>query len=603
MSVLLSVQGLTKSFGPRPLFAGLSIDLRAGERIGLIGPNGSGKSTFLKVLAGQDEPDAGTRSVRRGARIGYLAQDDVFPEGMTVLEIVATALADERFDLHEREVRAAKALTQVGFTDHDRLAGVLSGGWRKRLALARELARQPDVLLLDEPSNHLDLPGVVWLERLLRSAPFGYVVASHDRAFLNAVADEIIEISRVYPGGYFRAAGSYDQFADRREEFLEAQERRQESVANQVRRETEWLGHKARARTRKASARIDAAARRRDELEELKYRTAATTTAGIDFVASGRQTRKLLTATRIEKSLGGRALFSEVDLLLSPGARLGLLGPNGSGKSSLLRVLAGEAALDCGAIARADGLKIVMFEQGRAALDPSATLKQSLCPNGENVLFRDRPMHVAAWAKLFLFQPEQLNSLIAELSGGEQARVRIAQLMLQPADLLLLDEPTNDLDIAALEVLEESLAEFPGALVLVSHDRELLDRLCTEVIGLDGRGGASLYGSVGQWLSAYERIALAERAEIRSAKSDSVPKPTATRAKKLSFKEQQEFEQMEAAILAAEESVAAKQAQVELAAGSGHVALTEACQALEEAQRNVERLYARWQELEAKRGE
>ena len=310
MSVLLSVQGLTKSFGPRPLFTELSIDLRAGERIGLIGPNGSGKSTLLKLLVGQDEPDAGNRSARRGVTIGYLSQDDVFPHGMTALQIVEAALADERWEPHEKEVRAAKTLTQFGFTDPDQIADALSGGWRKRLALARELARNPDVLLLDEPTNHLDLPGVVWLGRLLRSAPFGYVLATHDRAFLNAVADEVIEISRVYPGGYFRAAGVYDQFADKREEFLDAQEKRQEAVANQVRRETEWLGHKARARTRKAASRIDAAARRRDELEELKYRTTATASAGIDFVASGRQTRKLLTTSGIAKSLGGRSLFS-----------------------------------------------------------------------------------------------------------------------------------------------------------------------------------------------------------------------------------------------------------------------------------------------------
>ena len=199
-----------QGYGPRPLFTDLSLDLRAGERVGLIGPNGSGKSTLLKLLAGREEPDAGTRSLRRGARLGYLAQDDVFAPGQTVREVVLAALADEPIEEHERETRAAITLTQVGFTDPDQPADVLSGGWRKRLALARELARRPDLLLLDEPTNHLDLPGIVWLERLLRAAPFGYLVATHDRAFLRAVADEVIEINRVYPGGYFRAAGSYD---------------------------------------------------------------------------------------------------------------------------------------------------------------------------------------------------------------------------------------------------------------------------------------------------------------------------------------------------------------------------------------------------------
>ncbi len=475
----------------------------------------------------------------------------------------------------------------------------MSGGWRKRLAIARELVRRPDLLLMDEPTNHLDLPGVVWLERLLRAAPFGYLVATHDRAFLRAVADEILEVSRVYPGGAFRVAAGYDDFADKRDEFLEAQARQQQAVANQVRRETEWLGRKAQARTRKASSRIEAAGRRREELEDLKYRTAATGTAGIDFIGTGRQTRKLLTATGIGKSLGGRPLFGGLDLILSPGMKLGLLGANGSGKSTLLRVLAGQADADTGTVTRADGLRVVTFEQGRAALDLSVPLRTALCPNGETVAYGGQQLHVAAWAQRFLFRPEQLNLEISALSGGEQARVRIAQLMLQPADLLLLDEPTNDLDIPSLEVLEDSLAEFPGAVVLVTHDRDLMDRLCTEVIGLDGRGGSKPYGSVNQWLTAYERTTTdAVKPSVATAPK---PPPTTAKPKKLSFREQQEWEQIEPAIMAAEEAVAGREAEVTRATTSGHAALAAACRALEEAQREVEKLYARWQELEAKR--
>ncbi|HYT90929.1 MAG TPA: ATP-binding cassette domain-containing protein, partial [Gemmataceae bacterium] len=366
MTVLLSAQGLTKGFGPRPLFTDLSLDLRAGERVGLIGPNGSGKSTLLRLLAGREEPDAGSRMVRRTARLGYVAQDDGFAPGLTVREVVLAALAEESIEDHERETHAAITLTQVGFTELDRPADILSGGWRKRLALARELVRRPDLLLLDEPTNHLDLPGIVWLEKLLRAASFGYVVASHDRAFLRAVADEIIEVNHAYPGGYFRAAGVYDEFADKRAAFLEAQARREEAVANQVRRETEWLGRKESAQRRKSSSRIEDASRRREELAELKYRNAATSAAGIDFVATGRQSRKLLTAEGLAKSVptpdgGSRLLFADVDLLLTPGTRLGLLGANGSGKSTLLRVLAGEINPDAGTITRADGLRVVMF--------------------------------------------------------------------------------------------------------------------------------------------------------------------------------------------------------------------------------------------------
>ncbi len=603
MTLLLSVQGLSKGFGPRPLFTDLSLELRAGQRVGLIGPNGSGKSTLLRLLAGLDEPDSGSRSLRRSARLAYLSQDDAFTPGMTVRDVLFAALTDESIEDHERDTRTAVTLTQVGFVDPEQAADTLSGGWRKRLALARELVRRPDFLLLDEPTNHLDLPGILWLERLLRDAPFGYLVATHDRAFLRAVADEVVEINRVYPGGSFRAPGTYEQFVERREEFMEAQARREESVANQVRRETEWLGRKAAARTRKAGFRIDAAGQRREELQELKYRNANAGAANIDFVATGRQTRKLLTVTGIGKALGGRPLFSNLDLMITPGVKLGLLGPNGSGKSTLLRVLAGEVDLDTGTIARAEGLRAVMFEQGRALLDPTATLRKALCPNGDTVIYRDRPLHVAAWAKQFLFQSEHLDTPVGSLSGGEQARVRIAQLMLRPADLLLLDEPTNDLDIPALEVLEDSLADFPGALVLVSHDRDLLDRLCTEVVGLDGQGGAALYGSVGQWLTAYERgTAEAAKPAKAAAVPGTRPTPAAAKPRKLSYREQQEFEQMEAAILTAEEAVVARQAEVEKASSSGHVALADACHALEDAQHTVERLYARWQELEEKRG-
>jgi ATP-binding cassette subfamily F protein uup len=600
MSLLLAAQGLAKSYAHRPLFAGLALDLREGDRVGLIGPNGSGKSTLLKILAGIEVPDEGEVSARRGLCVGYVPQDDTFPPGLTVTEVVVAALADGSLEEHERETRAAIALTQAGFDDLDQKAETLSGGWRKRLAVARELARGPDLLLLDEPTNHLDLPGVLWLEKLLRAAPFAYVAATHDRAFLRAVAAEILEVSRVYPGGTFRAAGGFDAFAEKRDAFLESQARQRDAVANQVRRETEWLGRKAAAQTRKASSRIEAAMERREELAELNYRTAAAGSAGIDFAGTGRQTKKLVVAEGVAKSLGGRPLFSGIDLTLGPGAKLGLLGPNGSGKSTLLRVLGKQLEPDAGTVAHADGLRVVTFEQGRSALDLSLPLRKALCPNGETVTFGDRQLHVAGWAARFLFKPEQLNVEMSALSGGEQARVRIAQLMLQPADLLLLDEPTNDLDIPSLEVLEESLAEFPGAVVLVTHDRELMDRLCTAFVGLDGRGGASHYGSVAQWLTAYERATAEAAKPAKAAPKDAPPKQTAPKPKKLSFREQQEWDGMEAAITAAEELVAAREAEVS-AASSSHTALAEACRALEEAQAAVEKLYARWGELESKR--
>jgi ABC transport system ATP-binding/permease protein len=603
MSLLLSVQDISKGYGGRrPLFTGLSLELRAGEKLGLIGPNGAGKSTLLKILAGIESSDEGARSARRGARIGYIPQDDVFPANPSVREVLLGALADEHLEEHERETRTAITLTQVGFEDFDKPADALSGGWKKRLAVARALVLEPDLLLLDEPTNHLDLPGVVWLEKLLRSALFGYLVATHDRAFLRATADEIVEVSRVYPGGVFRTGGGFDAFAEKREAFLEAQDKQRDAVANQVRRETEWLSRKESAQRRKSRSRIGEAAARREELADLNYRTAAAGQAGIDFAGTGRQTKRLLSAIGVTKSLGGRRLFADLDITLSPGMKVGLLGPNGSGKSTLLKVLAGEIESDAGTVTRADGLRVVMFEQGRASLDLSVPLRTALCPNGDMVTYGGKQWHVAAWAQRFLFLPEQLDIELSALSGGERARVRIAQLMLKPADLLFLDEPTNDLDIPSLEALEDSLEEFPGAVVLVTHDRDLMDRLCTEVIGLDGRGGSAKYGSVGQWLTAYER-ANAEREPLAASRAPAKSQAaSASKPKKLSFREQKEFDGIEAAITSAEETVTAREADVATAStGGNHVALTAACKALEEAQAAVEKLYARWQELEAKR--
>ena len=278
--------------------------------------------------------------------------------------------------------------------------------------------------------------------------------------------------------------------------------------------------------------------------------------------------------------------------------KLGLLGPNGSGKSTLLRTLAGEIKPDSGTVTRADGLRAVMFEQGRSSLDLSIPLRQALCPNGDTVTYGGRQLHVAAGAQRFLFHPEQLDIELSALSGGERARVRVAQLMLQPADLLLLDEPTNDLDIPSLEALEDSLEEFPGAVILVTHDRDLMDRLCTEVVGLDGKGGCARYGSVAQWLAALEPAPVARPQSASKAQSTAQPK-----SKKLSFHEQKELAGIEDAIAKAEGIAAEREAAVNAASTSGnHVLLTAACKSLEEAQAAVEKLYTRWQELEAKRG-
>src|SRR5436190_4124221 len=595
-SLLLGCQDVAKSYGTRSLFVGVSLGIFAGDRACLVGPNGSGKSTLLKILAGMESPDRGGRSVHGGVRVGYVPQDPVFPPGATIEDAVLTTLGHVEAD--ERPGRVALALGRAGFAEAHAEIDALSGGWQKRLAIARELAAEPDVLLMDEPTNHLDVDGILWLEDVLVERARAFLVVSHDRYFLERVATRVLELNRVYPDGLFATDGTYSDFLARRDDFLKGQAAYEESLANIVRREIAWLRRGAKARSTKAKGRIKEAGRLIDELEDARAR-GAVRAAGIELAASQRRTRRLLVTRGVSKTLGGRLLFRDLDLAITPGTRVGLLGPNGSGKTSLLDVLAGSLAPDTGVVERAESLRLVRFEQDRGGLDAAQTLRQALAPAGDTVTFQGRSVHVASWAKRFLFRPEQLELTVGRLSGGEQARILIARLMLEPADVLILDEPTNDLDIPTLEVLEESLGEFEGGLVLVTHDRFMLDRLSTVILALDGAGGAATFADYAQWETA--RTAMPRDT---SAAPRATPARDRPRAKRLSYLEQREWSGMERAILEAEAAVdVCQRAAEDPAIASNPVALQERFGALAAAQADVDRLYARWAELEAKQAE
>jgi ABC transport system ATP-binding/permease protein len=599
---IINAQGISKSFGANPLFQDVSFMVSEGDRIGLIGPNGSGKSTLLRILAGDVIPDSGELAVRKRLRFSFVEQESKFDAGSTVRSVIEKSMESAGVTESERGTRFAETLGRAGFQDLEAEAASLSGGWQKRLAIVQAVVQGPDVLLLDEPTNHLDLPGIEWLEALLAEAAFACVVVSHDRYFLENVATEMTELSRVYPDGLLRVRGNYSTFLEKKEAFLHSQSKRQEALENLVHNEIEWLRRGAKARTRKSKARIDKATELMGELADLNART-RTATVQMDFSASDRKTKRLIELEDVAYQVGDRTLFAGLNFMVTAGRRVGLVGPNGSGKTTLLRLLRGDLTPTTGEIRRAEWLKIVYFDQTRE-LDSNITLRRALAPDGDSVIYQDRVIHVASWAARFLFTGEQLNQPVERLSGGERARVLIAQLMLQPADVLLLDEPTNDLDIPTLEILEESLLEFRGSLVLVTHDRYMLDRVSNIVLGLDGQGGAESFADYSQWEAwQTERKQMAKQTARSSSRAPGRSEPSARTKKKLSYMEERDYATIEQRIADAERMLQAKRAQLEdPAIASDGPRLLTAHSEMEAAQKDLDALYARWSALEEKNG-
>lgn len=585
----------------RPLFEGISLNVNASERIGIIGANGSGKTTLLRILADLESPDSGERIATKGLRIGYVPQDSSFDSDQIVKRVVLAAATQNSQnpyeDEHDLEVHTNKVLSKLGFYDPDQKVESLSGGWRKRLSIACALVADPEILLLDEPTNHLDIEGILWLENLLAGSRFAYLVVSHDRALLQRVSNRVMELDRRYPGGYLSVTGDYSTFLEKREAQLIARDRQQESLNNKVRNEIAWLRSGVKARTTKSKARIKEAHRLIEEKDTLQ-RQGETGRTRIDFVATGRKTKRLLEADAVGKSLGGRSLFTGLKLLLRPGMCMGLVGANGSGKTTLLRILAGEIEPDEGRVKRADQLRVVYFDQHREQLNPELSLRDALSEEGDTVIFRDRPVHVGAWAARFRFNPEQLDVQIGRMSGGERAKILIARLMLRPADILLLDEPTNDLDISTLEVLEENLIDFPGAVVLVTHDRYLLDRTSTVLLELDGQGTVEYFADYAQVEAGIEK----RKPSLKPKKRTEAPKSRPhTAPTKLSFHEQNEYDVLEDAIDQATAAVDRIQREMDDPAIASDAEKIEQCfQAHQIAQAELEALYSRWYELESK---
>jgi ATP-binding cassette subfamily F protein uup len=607
MSILLTALDLHHAFGARPLFEGVSFTLADGDRVGLIGPNGAGKSTLLRILAGELAPDGGAVAARAGLRVAHLPQVPAFAPGVTVREAVRAGLpATSAGWEHEARVDELLAKLDLGGAAAGADAAVerLSGGWQKRVALARALAADPELLLLDEPTNHLDVEGILWLERFLAQARLATVTVTHDRLFLQRVANRILELDRRNAGGVLDVAGDYATYLDRKGEAMAAQERLEDALRNTLRRETEWLRRGPPARTTKQDARIQRAAALADEVAELGTRNRVRA-VDLDFQSTGQRTRRLIEARGVGVRYGERVVFDALDVLIGPGARLGLLGPNGCGKSTLLRVLTGAQAPTAGEVRRADGLEVAFFEQDRAALDPARSVADNVCPDGDFVTFRGARVHRFGYLERFLFRSEQMRQPVARLSGGEQSRLLVARLMLRPASVLVLDEPTNDLDLATLDVLQDALTSFDGAVLLVTHDRYFLDQVATQILGFHTKPGeegrVTSFAGLAQWEAWYREQTAAPRAP-RERVAGAAPAAAPPPRKKLGYQLQREWEGIEARITEAEAKVAALDAEAERPEVVSDAARLVALHGEAAAARaEVDRLYARWAELEALR--
>jgi ATP-binding cassette subfamily F protein uup len=597
MSVLLSIHELKFAFSHRVLFEGLTFSISQGEKIALIGRNGAGKSTLLKILCGQMDADSGTVARSRGLITGYLPQTPELDPALSVRDTVYQGVGG---DEDWASVGAAEEAISRLSLPADAVVGSLSGGWKKKVALARELARNPDVLFLDEPTNHLDVESILWLEDYLRGSSKNLVIVSHDRAFLNRIVNRTIEVDRRNPGGILSVDAGYDEFFKVKEEYLEAQASREESLRNTLRREIEWLKRGAKARTTKQKARIDRAEALKVEVQDLGVKNREQSVK-LEWEGADRNAKKLVELKGVSKSYGDRVILRGTDLLITPKSRIGLIGNNGTGKSTLIKLIAGAEVPDSGEIRRADSLQVLYFEQNRESLDPDLSVLKTVCPYGETVEFQGTKLHVRSYLDRFLFSGSDVDVMVSKLSGGEQARLLLARLMLKPANLLVLDEPTNDLDFQTLGVLEDCLEEFPGAVILVTHDRRFMGEVCNQVIAIPEFINFSDMAQWEKWFRANQKDAAAA-AKVQASEDPvhSKSKERTTR-KKLSYKEQLEFDKMEGVILEKESRIAeleAESSKSELLTNS--VKLLEVTREMGELQSDLERLYARWAELEGK---
>ena len=522
---LLQLSGVSLGLGAERLFDDLDLVIQPGDRVALVGRNGSGKSTLMRVMAGLVEPDSGARVVPPGISVGYMEQDPDLTGFATLGDFAAAGLE------HGEAWRVEAAAEGLGLTLEADPARA-SGGERRRAALARLLAEDPDVMLLDEPTNHLDIAAIGWLEERLAATRAAFVLISHDRAFLSRLTRATLWLDRAVVR---RQEAGFADFEAWRDKVWAEEDAAAHKLDRRIKAEARWAVEGISARRTRNQGRLRKLAEMRAERAAQVRRQGA---AAMEFGAAPETGKLVIEAKGVAKSYDGRPILRDFSLRVGRGERLALVGPNGSGKTTLLKLLIGAEAPDAGTVRLGTGLEVAVFDQARAQLDPDATLWESLTGEAamripgkaDQVMVRGAPRHVVGYLKDFLFTDAQARAPVRALSGGERARLLLARLMAQPANLLVLDEPTNDLDIETLDLLQELVAEFDGTVILVSHDRDFLDRTATTTVALPGDGRALVYA--GGWSDMQAQRAAAGEAPFGRPVEAEAPKPARARAAK-----------------------------------------------------------------------
>ena len=580
--MLLSAEQLTKTYGTRILLDSVSFYVEPGDKVGIIGVNGCGKSTLLRLLAGAEEPDGGTVRPDPNVRLAYLPQNPVFPGEHTVLEQVLLGLDGDDRTLAEYEAKTI--LNQLGVPRFDQKVGELSGGERRRVALAAVLARPCDVLLLDEPTNHLDDRMVGWLEDYLRGWKGALVMVTHDRYFLERIVTKMVEVEG---GKLYTYEGNYDKYLERKAARLEsekASERKRQAI---LRREYQWVMQGPTARGTKSRERLE-------RYEALKAQTGPTEKSTLELSArASRLGKKTVELAGVTKAFGDRTVVRDFDCMLLRDDRIGIVGSNGSGKSTLLNLMAGTLAPDSGTVEVGETVRFGYFRQEVPDMDGDIRVIDYVKEIGNNIETAEGMLTASQLLEQFLFPVEVQWSPICKLSGGEKRRLYLLSVLAAAPNVLLLDEPTNDLDIQTLSILEDYLDTFPGAVIAVSHDRYFLDRVVRRVFAIEGDGSVRAYpGGYTEYLDA-KRAEEKAKAPKMPASDKGKERPAAPKKLKFSYKEQREFETIDDDIAALEEQIAQVQAE-QAAKATDYVALQELQEKQSQLEAALEEKMERW---------